>query len=152
MTARFRPGGTPGTRAALATVLLAVLAAWPAGGVAAAGLFQDLGGRPGITRFADRAVDLYMADPRLTAYFDNINPDWLKPRFAAYLCREAGGGCLYRGRAMAAAHKGLQINEAAFNAVVEDLQQAMRESGIAFATQNRLLAHLAPMEREIVTR
>jgi hemoglobin len=115
-------------------------------------LFDDLGGRPAIDGFVGRAVDLYMTDPRLSSFFDNINPDWLKRRFGAFVCHIADGPCPYRGRSMAATHKGLHVDEAAFNAVVEDLQVAMREQGIAFRTQNRLLARLAPMERDIVTR
>jgi hemoglobin len=39
-----------------------------------------------------------------------------------------------------------------FNALVEDLQLAMDDSEIPFATQNRLLAILAPMERDIVNK
>ena len=53
---------------------------------------------------------------------------------------------------MKAAHRGLHVDEAAFDAFVEDLQDAMRQCGIPFWTQNRLLARFAPMEREIVTR
>ena len=38
-----------------------------------------------------------------------------------------------------------------FNALVEVLQQSMEARGIPFGAQNRLLARLAPMHREIVT-
>ncbi|WP_267463791.1 globin family protein [Sphingopyxis solisilvae] len=38
------------------------------------------------------------------------------------------------------------------NALVENLQAAMREENIPFATQNRLLAKLAPMSRQVITR
>ena len=37
-----------------------------------------------------------------------------------------------------------------FNALVEVLQASMAAQGVPFATQNRLLARLAPMHREIV--
>ncbi len=115
-------------------------------------LFDSLGGQPGIARIADDAVALYMTDPRLRSYFDNINPDWLKPRFANFICHVTDGPCTYRGRSMAASHRGLHVDEAAFDAVVEDLQAALRRERIPFWTQNRLLARLAPMERDIVTR
>ena len=39
-----------------------------------------------------------------------------------------------------------------FNALVEDLQDGLDASGVDFATQNRLLARLAPMHNDIVTR
>jgi hemoglobin len=45
---------------------------------------------------------------------------------------------------------GIDINRASFNATVEVLQQAMDAQGVAFSAQNRLLAQLAPMHRDIV--
>jgi hemoglobin len=46
----------------------------------------------------------------------------------------------------------MHLTEADFNALVEDTQLAMDEIGIPYATQNRLLARLAPYEREVVTK
>lgn len=53
---------------------------------------------------------------------------------------------------MAAAHKALGLKDMDFNALVEDLQDGLDASGVDFATQNRLLARLAPMHKDIVTR
>jgi hemoglobin len=53
---------------------------------------------------------------------------------------------------MVAAHKGVHATNADFNAVVEDLQKAMDKDGVPFATQNRFLARLAPMQHDIVTK
>jgi hemoglobin len=39
-----------------------------------------------------------------------------------------------------------------FNALVEDLQKAMSERGIPFRAQNKLLAKLAPLHRDIEHR
>ncbi len=136
--------------ACLCSLLISIVLAAPVR--AEQRLFDGLGGQPGITRIADDAVALYMSDPRLRTYFDNINPDWLKPRFAVYICHIADGPCTYRGRSMAASHRALHIDEAAFDAVTEDLQAALRKARIPFWTQNRLLARLAPMERDIVSR
>ena len=115
-------------------------------------LYDSLGGKPGVERLSARSVSLYMSDPRLRSYFNNINPDFLTARFVVFFCNVAGGGCPYHARSMAATHRGLHVDEAAFDAVVEDLQQALRDQGIPYHTQNRLLARLAPMERAIVTR
>ena len=119
---------------------------------AAPSLYERLGGEPGVKAIVNDGIDLYMIDPRLHGYFDNINPDWLKPRFATYICAVADGPCVYRHRSMAATHKALRVDQAAFDATVEDLQQAMRQRSVPFWIQNRLLARLAPLERAIVTR
>jgi hemoglobin len=44
------------------------------------------------------------------------------------------------------------IRNADFNALAEDLQFAMDAAGISFFTQNRLIALLAPMQHDIVTK
>jgi hemoglobin len=115
-------------------------------------LFEQLGGEPGIARIASNALDIYFTDPRVSGDFGNINRDFLQPRFTAYLCRVAGGPCIYKGHSMKRAHKGLAINQAHFNAVVEDLETAMDRAGVPYHVQNRFLARLAPLERDIVTR
>ena len=119
---------------------------------AADSLYDDLGGKQGVARIGADSISAYMADPRLAQYFDDINPDWLKPHMVVFLCHVSGGPCAYHGRSMAAAHRGLHIDQAAFDALVEDLQATLRRAGVSFWTQNRLLARLAPMERDIVTR
>ena len=50
------------------------------------------------------------------------------------------------------AHKGLHLTNFDFNSLVEDLQKGMDEANVPFATQNRLLARLAPMQHDIVTK
>ena len=130
-------------------LLLCLARPHPAG---AATLFDDLGGRPGVDRISDDVIDLYMTDPRLKADFDNINPDRLKSRLATYLCVLADGPCTYRGRSMAAAHKGLKIDQARFDAVAEDAEIVMTRDGVSSWTQNRLMARLAPLAHQIITR
>jgi hemoglobin len=67
-------------------------------------------------------------------------------------CVEAGGPCTYGGLPMDQAHVGLDIDEGAFNALVEDLQLAMEDLEVPVSAQNRLLARLAPMQSEILHR
>ncbi len=115
-------------------------------------LYDQLGGQPGITLIVGKAVALYMTDDRIKADFDNINPDRLRSRLADNLCQLTGGPCQYRGRSMAAAHNGLEVTQAKFNAVAEDFRTAMAQAGVPYWTQNRIIALLAPMQRDIVTR
>lgn len=44
------------------------------------------------------------------------------------------------------------MQQSHFNALVEVLQSAMDAQGIPFAQQNRLLALLAPMHRDVITK
>ncbi len=115
-------------------------------------LFADMGGQAGIDRIVDASVENYLADPRISKIFDESNMDRVRAQFKVQFCQIAGGPCEYKGHGMAEAHKGLRLTNADFNAVVEDLQAAMDKVGIPFATQNRFLARLAPMQRHVVTR
>ena len=129
------------------TLLLALALGGLAGAspARADGLYDGLGQKPGI----DRIVG---ADSRVRDDFDNINLDRLRTRLADYICQIVEGPCEYKGRAMDATHAGLHLDRAKFNAVAEDLQTAMEQAGIPYWTQNRLMARLAPKQREIVTR
>lgn len=115
-------------------------------------LFEALGGMAGITRIVDRTIELGLVNPRIADTFDNTNIERLKRLIARQFCVLSGGPCEPRRRRMHDAHAHLGLTTTHFNALVEDLQQAMDEQGIPFRTQNRLLAMLAPMYREIVTR
>ena len=115
-------------------------------------LFIEMGGQPGIDRLVEASIDNYLKDDRIKATFDESNMDRVRAEFKVQFCQVAGGPCAYDGHDMAAAHKGLHLTNADFNAVVEDLQAAMDSCGIAFAVQNRFLARLAPYQHQVVTR
>jgi hemoglobin len=134
-------------RAALLLALM--LAATP---LRAATLWDALGGEAAVTRVVTRTIDDAAVDPRIAHTFDNTNLVRLKRLLVQQICSLTGGGCAVRNRTMAAAHAHLGLTELHFNALVELMQQAMDAEAIPFRTQNRLLAILAPMKREIVTR
>jgi hemoglobin len=115
-------------------------------------LYADMGGQPGIDKIVEASVDNYLADDRIKAIFDESNMDRIRAEFKVQFCQVAGGPCSYAGHDMTAAHKGLHLTNADFNAVVEDLQAAMDKVGVSFATQNRFLARLAPMQHQVVTK
>ncbi len=114
-------------------------------------LYQDLGGQPG--RIVDASVDNYLTDPRIKDIFSESNIDRIRAELKDQFCVIAGGPCRYTGHSMEATHRGLHLTNADFNALVEDLQSAMESCcNIPFATQNRFLARLAPMQHQVVTR
>jgi hemoglobin len=133
-------------------LLLLVLLALGVPASAETSLFQDLGGQAGVTAIVDGMIDNALADDRIKAVFDNINIPRLKKLIALQFCSLTGGGCDYKRRSMKDTHAGLGLHDADFNALVEDLEASMDKRDIPWATQARLLAILAPMERDIVTK
>jgi hemoglobin len=118
----------------------------------AAPLYEDLGGLEAIRRFTARLVDLTFEDPRTAPQFKQTKKDRLEKLLVDQICDLSGGPCRYKGLNMKKGHIKLGITEAEFNALVEQLQQAMDEEGVPFHAQNRLLALLAPMKKDIVER
>ena len=55
-------------------------------------------------------------------------------------------------RDMKSVHQDLQITNAMFNALAEDLQIAMEQHNVPSSVSNKLVAKLAPMQRDIVTK
>jgi len=115
-------------------------------------LFDRLGGKPGLARITARMVDNAVVDPKIGTYFKDANVPRLKGLLTAHFCQITGGGCSYPGRDMKTSHADLNIDDRAFNRLVEVLQLAMDEEGVPFATQNELLSILAPMHGEVVNR
>ncbi|MBV7427552.1 MULTISPECIES: group 1 truncated hemoglobin [unclassified Acidovorax] len=118
---------------------------------APAGLYQALGEKPGITRLMDDFVDRVVRDPRIGGHFKEAKPQALKESLTDQVCQLSGGPCKYEGADMKSAHADMDIHKGHFHALVEVLQSAMDAQGIPFAQQNRLLALLAPMHRDVIT-
>jgi hemoglobin len=76
----------------------------------------------------------------------------LAAKLEEQFCVVSGGPCKYTGKDMKTSHEDLKVNRAQFNALVENLQDAMAKNDVPSHTQNRLLALLAPMHRDIVTK
>jgi hemoglobin len=133
-----------------AAIVLTMAAAAPAH--ADDSLYQTFGGQPGLTKIIDDFYDILLKDPRTLQYFDGAPIKRIKKLLGEQFCELLGGPCTYTGRTMKRAHEGQNIDRAAFDALVEDLQTAMDKNGVPFRAQNKLLAKLAPMYRDIQDR
>jgi hemoglobin len=132
-------------------VLLGMVSVTP---VAAADgdLFFAFGGKQGLADLMDDFVDRLVVDSRTKPFFEHADLDNLKAQLTDQLCMLSGGPCQYTGRDMKTAHEGMGVRTSNFNALVEVLQQSMDAKKISFPVQNRMLALLAPMHRDIITK
>ena len=114
-------------------------------------LFRSFGEKAGLIRLVDDFMVRIVADERLGPFWKDTNLKLIKTQLVDQLCVITGGPCVYKGDDMKQVHGGMKIGKPEFNALIELLQVAMDRQGIAFSAQNRLLAKLAPMHREIIT-
>lgn len=120
--------------------------------IADAAVWRAFGERAGVDRMVDAFVERNGADPRIGDIFKGQDLVRLRRVLKEHFCYLLGGGCTYTGRTMADAHRNMGLQQADVGAMVENLQAAMRGQGVPFWAQNRLLAKLAPMQRQVVTR
>jgi hemoglobin len=113
-------------------------------------LYKAFGEKAGITALMDQFLQDLQADKRMQPFFEKTNKEQFVQSISNQLCQLSGGPCQYKGPDMKLAHREMDINKANFNALVEVLQKSMNTRGIAFSDQNRMLALLAPMHRDII--
>ena len=114
-------------------------------------LFRALGGQAGIDAIVADFVPRLAADPHTSEFFKKTNRAHFELMLSQKFCVVAGGPCVYTGKSPKEAHRDMDISLSDFNAVVEVLQASMDAQHVPFATQNQLLARLAPMHRDIVS-
>jgi hemoglobin len=114
-------------------------------------VLDQFGGEAGLTKLMDTFMAGLLADEKMGPFFANADQARVKRQLVEQFCVILGGDCTYTGRDMKSSHAGLGIDRADFNRLVEVLQVAMDQHDVPFSAQNRLLAKLAPMHREVVT-
>jgi hemoglobin len=140
-------------RLAAALLALAVLAPLvPVAQAADDTLYVDLGQASGVAKLVADFVPRLKADARIGHFFKDTSSKHLVKQLGDQICQVSGGPCVLDGPDMKEAHKGMQIGKGDFNAMVELLQASMAAQGLPFEAQNRLLARLAPMHRDIVNK
>ena len=120
--------------------------------IARGNLYEVFGGEEGVSRIVDSMVDISLKDSRIAEILMASDLVRLRRTLKEQFCYILAGPCDYTGRDMASSHKDHGITNREFNALVENLQLAMSQEGVPFRAQNKLLAKLAPMQRDIVTR
>ena len=132
----------------LTTLTLLLATAGPS--AAGTTLFASMGGETALRTTVDRFAEIVEADDRINFTFAETDIPKFKQLLFEQLCQLSGGPCRYSGRDMATAHAKLNINTAEFNALAEDLYFALKKAGVPYRLQNKLMALLAPMQRQIV--
>jgi hemoglobin len=142
-------------RAAMMLAFVAVIAiggtrahAQPTTGSDAA--LSGFGGLEGLRTMTNDFVLRIQKNPRTAPFFADSDVPKLTKSLTEQFCELLGGPCRYTGRNMKAVHTGMNVRTADFNALAEELQLAMIHAGVANAEQYRLIALLAPMQRDVV--
>ncbi|HUH91579.1 MAG TPA: group 1 truncated hemoglobin [Casimicrobiaceae bacterium] len=94
-------------------------------------LYDRLGGKPVIAAVVDDFVGNVAADSRINGFLARANVPRLKVNLVDQICQATGGPCVYKGRDMMSAHKGMGIGQADFNALarIASIARQVQRSG-----------------------
>ena len=116
------------------------------------GIYKEFGEKAGLVTIMDDFMVNLLKDPRTRASFEKSDQKHIKEQLVDQFCYILNGPCEYKGAKMKPIHANVGVNRESFNALVEQLQFAMDKNNVPFRAQNKLLAVLAPMHRDIITK
>lgn len=95
---------------------------------------------------------LVAADSRINARFAHTRPEAFGGQLVDFLCQASGGPCKYQGQDMKAAHTGMKLNDAEFNALAEDTVKALDKFKVNSGEKNEVINLLGSLKDEVVNR
>jgi hemoglobin len=141
-------------RIVFAAIVAAVFAVSPASAqtMMHKSLYERLGGMDAIRGVVDDFVGNVAADKRINKFFAGTDIIRLKRNLVNQICQGTGGPCVYTGRSMKETHAGMGVRSRHFNALVGDLGKSLNKFKVPAHEQKELVAILAPMKKDTVTR
>ncbi|MBM3758313.1 MAG: group 1 truncated hemoglobin [Acidobacteria bacterium] len=85
----------------------------------------------------------------INARFANSDAASLKQKATAFFCAGSGGTETYTGKDMVSAHKGMNISEQEFIAVIDDALAALDKNGVGAEERMEVLAILYSMKSQV---
>ena len=132
----------------LSIVVSALL--WPAFAHAEGTLYERIGGEAKLRGVVDEFVRVMEDDPRINFTFANTDLSKFSQLLYEQLCNLTQGPCQYTGRDMKTSHAKLNVTNAQFNALAEDLYIAFERLHVPYRLQNEVMVLLAPMQKDVV--
>lgn len=114
--------------------------------------YKEFGEQAGLTKVVDDMMINLLASKKTKHFFEKADQSRIKTKLVEQFCAELEGPCTYTGQNMKRAHKGHEIDSSQFFALVEALQEAMNKNNIPQRAQNKLLAKLAPMHKDVINK
>lgn len=118
-------------------------------------LYERLGEFKGITKLVDDVVDIHMSNPNVSPRFLPLNEEperlsTIKQHTVNFFCAGSGGPQEYKGRDMATTHKGMNISEQEFMAVIDDIMEAMDKNNYKEEDKKDVLAILYSLKEGVL--
>jgi hemoglobin len=118
-------------------------------------LYERLGGNDGILKLVDDIVDAHLKNPAIAQRYVFVKEDpermaKVKKHTRQFLGAGTGGPENYEGLDMPAAHKGMNISEAEFLHVIDDILLGLDKNNVDAQSKNEVLAIAYSLKDQIV--
>lgn len=114
-------------------------------------LYERLGSAEGISRIVDDVLTAHLNNAVVKTRFEKIE-DMAHARRMAYefFCAGAGGPEAYTGKDMRSAHRGMNISEQEYLAVMDDIVGALDKHQVDDDTKKDVIAILYGLKGDII--
>jgi hemoglobin len=114
-------------------------------------VYDAIGGSAAVAAAVEVLYDRLLADAQLAHHFEGVDVRSLAAHMRAFLTSALGGPELYRGRDMGAAHAGLGITSADWDATVGHVVASLESLNVPAEHIGEIGSKLAPLKDSIVT-
>jgi hemoglobin len=113
-------------------------------------LYERIGRRPRIEEIVEVIWTNHTSNPAIKQRYVNSDPAEVKRLVTEMCCAGFGGPEAYTGKDMISAHKGMNINEAEFIAVCDDVLDALEKCSVGKRERDEILCILYSLKPEVV--
>jgi len=114
-----------------------------------ASLYERLGGQSGIAAIVEDIWKNHISNPLIKQRYEASDPENVKRLVREMFGAGTGGPETYTGKDMLSAHKGMNISDEEFVAVIDDVLDAMDKNNAEQPEKDEVLCILYSMKGEI---
>ena len=115
-----------------------------------ASLYERLGGEEKIRAIAGDIFDNHAANDTVKARYLDSNRAEVVQKVTEFICAGTGGPQAYTGKNMVDTHRGMNINEEEYVAVLDDILAALDSNGVGEREKQELLMIAYSLKGEIL--
>ena len=113
-------------------------------------LYERLGGEESIRRIAGDIFDNHKENDVVKARYQDSDRDKVVQLVTEFICAGTGGPQEYTGRNMLDTHRGMNISEQEYMAVLDDILAALEKNGVGERETQEILAIAYSLRGEIL--
>ena len=113
-------------------------------------LFERLGGEAGVTRLASDLLDAHLKNPVISQRYVDTDVATAEKGAAEFFITGTGGPNVYKGKDMVGTHRGMNISNDEFVAVLDDVIVALDKNAIGQREKEEVLYIFFSMKNDVV--